>query len=71
MKPSGYLFYLSADDYPVIGNTTTSNIRLSPSNSVSGDIHILSGTREQVVKELRQLADALEKIDHNKLFKNV
>lgn len=69
MKPSGFLFYLPVDQYPCLGNTPTSEVKLSEADRVSGTIHILSGGRPQVIKELRQLADELEKIDHNKLFR--
>lgn len=63
MKPSAFLFYLPGVDYPSLGgNSSTSKIKLDANDTVSGDLHFLNSPRPQLIKELRKLADELEKV---------
>jgi hypothetical protein len=58
MKPAGALYYLSQEEYPCLGNTST--IRISQHNTVSGEIHFFAADKDALVTELRNLAAALE-----------
>ncbi len=68
MKESAILFYLPGDMYPSLGNTHTSRIEISQSDRVTGDVHISLAYREQVIKDLRKLADELETITPPKIL---
>lgn len=60
MKFSGALYYLAQDEYPFLGNTTTTKVRVSPNGDVSGELHFFAVPKDALVKELRYFADKLE-----------